>query len=52
MKLIITELYLNEICAIESFFVALFAFVSTYTPIPLQPLVIRMNYNVVMFGAT
>lgn len=28
------ELYRNEICAIESFFVALFAFVSTCTPIP------------------
>lgn len=36
MKLILAELYLNEICAIGSFFVALFAFFlfSTYTPTP------------------
>lgn len=34
IKLIITELYLNEIRAIKSFFVALFAFVSMYTPTP------------------
>lgn len=33
MKQMTMELYRNEICAIESFLVALFAFVSTCTPI-------------------
>lgn len=42
MKLILAELYLNEICAIKSFFVALFAFLffntDTYSLLPCNPL--------------